>query len=493
MSRLRSSAYLIGGNVVSSVIAFFAIPFYMKWFDEATQAGYSAYLYLVAAWGFISLVCPDFATGAQKRLTEHIAAGRKDLASAVTQVLVGATLANGLLALVLAAASGFFVHYGARSLMAMFLLAALVSLARSLAEVGNAILRASERFGAIALRQSIESLAAVSASVAFAYTLRKPEALLLGMGAGSLVGMLVNLTIIRRSLPEFSLAPAFHWQPLRDLLVLHVKALPHTIVGQVAGGLDRLLIDRVKIPVADYAVPYRLPETLNQLLAPAIDTVVPELTRQSAADQSDFARAIDRYGMQALIVSTTLILVPSGWGAPFLTLWLGSNAPKGGGLVVLLIGLYFCLNFYFSTLTRAFRATGEMHWIFPFSLFNALVTAFVTIPAARWGGIAGVAAMNAAINVVQIVPFAFFMRRAATKQFPAPSHALKATTAVGIGSAAAYAGYWVGATDLVTGKPWLCFLFAPLWMLVAGFALFSLRLAPIPNGLLRFAPRRLRQ
>lgn len=497
MSKLRGSVYLIAANLISAAIAFFSVPFFMRWFGVD---GYSGCLYVVAIWGYVSLVCPDFATGAQKRLTEDLAAGRRESAIAVNQAQIAGVLANVILAMILGIVFGLVFRlpgHGAPNfpIMAAFLFAAMGFSFRSLSATINAVLAAGERFGAMAVRQSIETLVGAVAAVVLAYMTRSPAALLLGGAIGAAMGLAVNLVILRCTEVDFPILPALNRKVLQDLVVLHFKAWPHSIVNQMAGGLDRVLLPLAGGPrsvVANYANPYRLPETLSGVLAPAIDTIVPNLTQQAAADAEGFARAIDRYGLQALMFATAFILVPSGWGGPFLKLWLRQFAPAGGALVVLLIGFYFCLNFYFSTLTRAFRATGDMHFVVPFSGLNAIATLLFTIPAAHWAGIVGVAAMNAIINGVQIVPFAFFVRKAAANHFPAFRHALKAVGTVALGSAAACGCYCMSSTPIVSSRPWLCLVFAPVASLAMFAVLAYVKPAPIPSGLARFMPRALR-
>lgn len=486
VSKLRSSAYLIAANVLAVAIQFFSVPFFMRWFG---LDGYGAYLYVVSIWGYVALACPDFATGAQKRITENMATNRRDLAKAIYQAQSAGVLSNAFLAIALGLVFGFVFRLPGKGvpnfpIMGAFFLAGLGFAFRAVSGAANALLAATERFGAMAIRQSIETLVAAVASILLAFLMRSPVAILLGGAVGAAAGLATNLVILRSVRAEFPLLPKVDWRILRDLLLLHFKALPHGIVNQMASGLDRLLLPFAGCSYAvitNYTVGYRLPEQLAGLLAPAIDTIVPDLTRQSATDRSGFAKALDRYGLQALMFSAAFILVPCGWGGPFLRLWLGKLAPAGGALVVLLIGFYFCLNFYFSTLTRAFRATGEMHFVVPFSGLNAIGTLLLTVPAARWAGIVGVAAMNAAINGVQIVPFAFYMRLAA-RLFPSGLHALRALCIVGIASVAAYGCYLLGLSPALAKTPWLCIGLAPVSAAATAALIAGLRLAPIPAG-----------
>ena len=494
MSKLRSSAYLIAANLLTPIIGFVSVPFFLRWFGEA---GYAGYLYVVAVWGYVSLICPDYATGAQKRITEALAGDAEHAAKAVYQALIAGVLANAACAFALGLLFGFIFHLpggGAAGfpIMAAFLLCAGGYAFRAVSGAIDALLRATERFGAMAARQSVETLTAAVAAFAFAYVTRSPAAILLGGAVGAGVGLAGNLLILRHTRSRFVTKPRVDRRILGDLFLLNLKALPHAMVNQAAGGLDRLLLPFGGLSITavkNYALPYRLPETLSNLIAPAIDTTVPELTRQSASGHEGFGRSIDRYGLQSLVCGAALILVPSGWGAPFLKLWLNRMAPHEGGLVVLLIGFYFCLNFYFSTLTRAFRATGEMHYVVPFSGLNAIGTLALTIPAAHLAGIVGVAAMNAAINGVQVVPFAFFLRRAAARSFPAGSHVLKALGILTFGSAGAFGCYCLTLTPFVVARPWLCLPGAPLAALATLLILAYLGPAPLPSGLVRFLPR----
>jgi O-antigen/teichoic acid export membrane protein len=429
-------------------------------------------------------------------MTESLANDDPDAANSVYQTLIAGVLANALLACVLGFIFGLIFHLpggGATGfpIMAAFLLAAAGFAFRVVSGAIDALLRATERFAAMAARQSVETLTAAVAAFAFGYWTRSPAAILLGAALGAAVGLVGNLLILRRSGGGFATRPRVDRRILWDLFLLNLKGLLHSFVNQAAGGLDRILLPMSGlsiVAVKNYALPYRLPETLSNLIAPAIDTTVPELTRQSATSQEGFAKSLDRYGLQALMVATALILVPSGWGGPFLRLWLGKMAPHEGGLVVLFIGFYFCLNFYLSTLTRAFRATGEMHFVVPFSGLNAVATLVFTIPAARYAGIVGVAAMNAAINGVQVVPFAYFLRLAASRSFPAGAHTLKALGVLALGSSAAVGCYFLSLTPVFVARPWLCLPAAPLAAGLMMLLLAYLKPAPLPAGLARFLP-----
>ncbi len=425
MSKVANSAYLIAANAAATAIQFVSVPLLLRWIGKPA---YGVYLYVAVVAVYVGVATPGLYNAAQKLLTERFAAGDEEGAWRIQQTQLAMALAFAALSAVAFFALGLILRLDGvdrRTLVWMF---AIYACTYALALVNGAlvaVLSAREMFRSVAVRQSMEPLAGAIVAVTLAAIVRTPIAVVAGGLIGSLTGFALNALTLRRSFPGFRLRPKFDRAAAREIWAISVRGWPQAVVLAVSGSADRMLLPAAGLgsaAIADYTIPYRLPETLNRLLSPALATVVPELTRQNATDPRGFAEKLHRYGLQSMLLASALILVPSGFGGPFLALWLGDQAPREGAAIVLAIGFYFALNYYYNLMAKAFVAQGRMHLVVPFSLFNAVATLALTVPVARAHGIQGVAWMNAAINLAQFGVFLVYVRRTVAPGFPLAQH-----------------------------------------------------------------------
>jgi len=425
LSKVANSAYLIAANAAATAIQFVSVPLLLRWIGKPA---YGVYLYVAVVAVYVGVATPGLYNAAQKLLTERFAAGDEEGAWRVQQTQLAMALAFAAVSALAFLALGLVLRLDGVDRPTLVWMFALYACAYALALVNGAlvaVLSAREMFRSVAIRQSLEPLAGAAVALALAYFVRTPIAVVAGGLIGSMTGFALNALTLRRSFPRFRLRPRFDRSAASEIWAISLRGWPQAIVLAVAGSADRMLLPAAGLgsaSIADYTIPYRLPETLNRLLSPALATVVPELTRQNAAGPRGFAEKLHRYGLQSMLLASALILVPSGFGGPFLRLWLGDQAPREGAAIVLAIGFYFALNYYYNLMVKAFVAQGRMHLAVPFSLFNAVATLALTVPVARAYGIQGVAWMNAAINLAQFGAFLVYLRRTVAPGFPLAEH-----------------------------------------------------------------------
>ncbi len=484
MSKAVHSAYLIAANAAATAIQFVSVPLLLRWIGKPA---YGVYLYVAVVAVYVGVATPGLYNAAQKLLTERFAVGDEEGAWRIQQNQLAMALAFALLSacvLVLLGAVLRLDGVDRRTMLGMFGLYACSFVLAFLSGALVPVLSAKEMFRSVAIRQSIEPLASAVVALAMAYWLCTPIAVVAGGLIGSLTGFAWNLLTLRRAFPGFRFRPKYDRDAARELWTIAVRGWPQAIVLAVSGSADRMLLPAAGLgssAIADYTIPYRLPETLNRLFLPAQATAVPELTRQNAIGPDGFAEKLHRYGLQAMLLATALILVPCGFGGPFLALWLGNQAPREGAQIVLAIGLYFALNYYYNLLVKAFVAQGRMHLAVPFSLFNAVATLALTVPLGRMYGIQGVAWMNAGINAVQFGFFLAYLKRTAAPAFPLAEHIRRCLTLLLGGAAVSLAAFEWCRTSWAVSHPFLA-LAAGAALSVAFLALgIVLRLAERPE------------
>jgi O-antigen/teichoic acid export membrane protein len=337
LSKVANSTYLIAANALATAIQFVSVPLLLRWIGKPA---YGVYLYVAVVAVYVGVATPNLYNAAQKLLTERFSAGDEEGAWRLQQTQLALALLFALLSGGLFSVLGCLLHLAGADRRTLFTMFALYSGVYALALVNGslvAVLASRELFRSVAIRQSLEPLASAAAALGLGYWLRTPVAVVAGSLCGSLIGFTLNVVTLKRSFPGFRLRPLLDRSAAAELWRIAVRGWPQTIVLAVSGSADRMLLPAAGLgptAIADYAIPYRLPETLNRLLSPALATVVPELTRLNASDPRRFAPKLHRYGLQSLLLGCALILVPSGFAGPFLKLWLGDQAPREGATIV---------------------------------------------------------------------------------------------------------------------------------------------------------------
>jgi hypothetical protein len=218
---------------------------------------------------------------------------------------------------------------------------------------------------------------------------------------------------------------------------------------------------------------------------PLAATVYPELTRLSSTDPEGFDRAVERNTRFALALAGSLIIVPSAFSECILRFWMHDgfvNGNPGVLLVLPFMAVYRALEIVYGVLGMALFAKGVPQFGLPFAVFNALVTVFATVPMYRWQGIAGVGLMNALIDLAQIVPIIFVLKR-----YVAPGvrlgHVAGGFASVLALSAVFFALLRFGVDQpLAKTFPVIGFCLAPVAALLAIAIMVRLRLCEVPDG-----------
>ena len=273
---------------------------------------------------------------------------------------------------------------------------------------------------------------------------------------------------------------------VRRLVSLGAKAYPGSVTAIIGNNADKLQVDRAGMAgsLSGYGLAGRVPEQICQLLAPIQNTVYPELTRLASTDAAAFTRAVERNVRFTLVLGSCLILVPCGFSDCILRTWLHvdfAKLPAGAVLVMPMMALYRALELAYGVITTAFFAKGVPHYMLPFSVFNALVTIFATVPMLRWQGIAGVGLMNALIDIVQLAPMVFILKRHITPELEVYKLAGAFAGILGFAGAVTLAIHFGIDQPLATWHPIIGFAAAPFFGFITIGLMSRLHLCPVPE------------
>lgn len=276
------------------------------------------------------------------------------------------------------------------------------------------IANATERFKQVALVSLITSISLPLLGLAAMMVARRPESL----GVSTMLAGIVTC-----SLAYWIATPRYLPPPIplerddrRALHGLGARGYANTVSFVVGNNGDKVMVQNAGVAgsLGSYDLAGRIPLQIYQVIFPITTTVYPELTRLATVDEEGFHRAIERNVRFALAFGCSFLLVPCAFSASLLTFWLHGQfvqANPGAVLVMPFMALYRALEIAFGVMTTSYYARGKPQYALPFTVFNAGVTVFATVPMYHWLGIAGVGLMNAGIDLLQIVPMALALRK----------------------------------------------------------------------------------
>ncbi len=479
---------MVGANVLNMVAQFVSVRYFYRWVGPE---GFGLMVFVGVVNAYVVLLVPNVFDAVQRSLTECLHANDQEglvriqqsqaLVSLVTVIPVAASVV--LLGLFVKGPEQSGVH---RSLLPLFALSALTLLVAQASLTLVPIVAALENFRMVAVRSTVEKAATTVSSLLLTYYTRNPIGIIGGYVVGSVLGLAVNVAGLRQMGFRLAMRPAYHRAEVRDMLRLALLAYPHRFLNLLAGTSDRLLYGYSGRPVSElgnYGVAGRVPESIQSVFLPAADIVVPRLTR-AGFDSQEAASLLDRYGRFYLAVGVAFVLVPCAFSRSILTLWLGT-VPPGATVAVAAFGNYFAIQMYMTILTKVFYASAHLHRAAAFTGLNALLTLAFTIPCARYGGIAGVAVMNACIATLLFVPYAWWVRRYGVSRFALTGHVRRIVAIYALGLAVEVACYRLGALPTLIERPALALVLIPLASALVMASLVASRLTDIPEPVWR--------
>jgi O-antigen/teichoic acid export membrane protein len=488
-----NSAWLVGVNILVALAQLVSIRYIYGWLGEPE---YAIYVVVIAFVGYANILSPSASYGILNRLVERLHEGDIEgvarLRRAQTLIVGGVT----------AAGTAVFVCFGMLyrlpgahlerpTTLALFSSGAIIFILYQVNQVLEPLLTALEQFRKLAIKSACDGLVGAIVGALLAFRYQSAIGVLLGRATGAAVGLVVNLVNIQRLKHPRGENAGRTGAEQRDLVKFARLGYPHQVFGGAANSADRILYSYSGRPIAElsrYAIAYRVPEMIQSMFISAANAIVPRLAKELALGTDAAGVLLDKSARVMLMIGVCFVWVPSAFGSALLRVWLGHVPPKTP-MAMAFLGGYFALQIYMTVMSKAFYASSRLNRAAVFTGANALVTVLLTIPAARWNGIVGVAIMNFAISGVLFVPYAFWTRRYCVPSFAVVPHVRATVQIVIIGGFFAISGYLFSAHGPFLDTPTVSILAAIAWSFISATVIVSLRLASIPDGCRRLVSR----
>jgi O-antigen/teichoic acid export membrane protein len=488
VSRTRGSLLLIGARAFNALFNLISVPIFLSVLGIDV---YGALVFALVIHGLMSLADIGTSDVVQRQMSLALAANDRDELRELNRDQLSINLATGLILLVVGIACGLLIRLdgvgvGQAESFAIFVGLGIQSAAYRVNQALMTPLGTFHRFDAVSYAQAAGGLVVTATAVGLVYLVRSPWAYVAGMLVGELL-VFAMLFRAARALGGWTFQrPAFNLPRWRPILRLCGMDYPNRAAAYFAAWGDKLMLGALTpARLADYRNAARLPDALRDMLQPLAVTSLPTLSR-------DFQRSAERFqastlysGAVVLFAACLALLVPTGFAAPLLNLWLGQFAPPEGAAVMALMGLYQALQLYVAVMGSAFFAMAKRGWFIPITALNALASLALTIPAYRSFGIEGIAWMNALVGGVQVAGLWAIMWRLG---FPLRSLLPHMGRMLGI---LAVSGIWVllgmrvSQGGLLTDFPVAALIMAPLACLAAMVCILGLGLAELPERISR--------
>jgi O-antigen/teichoic acid export membrane protein len=484
--KTRASVLLAGTKIFAFVLQMLSIRLYLHWVGEHQ---YGLYLGVQAWCALLVFLDPNITIGAQKRLTEAWARKDESAISRIVNLQIFGNLIVGVVSALVLIVFGprLAIALGARPEdlppIRLIIFGVGVYLGTYLLAAYSAMFAATERFKFFALANSAQSLLGTFVSIGLLYVFRTVDALAAGLAIGYLVPVVIVAIMCSRAYVKRGRT---HWDrdTAEDVTRLGMRSYFNRIASVLASRSDRLVFGTHASALTSYAVACRLPEVLCDTLSSLSVTSLPELTRAHADDPKLFSELIDRNSKLQLAIGCSFILIPTAFGHSILKLWLGNHLTDTA-YVVLLIGVYRTFELLYIGYTSAFYAMGKPQKMFKFAVFNAIVTATMSYPSYRFGGLIGLGVMNASIDVIQFVPISLTLLRNAAVHIHAKQYFAHCFTILGLSAAVAIACRLLLDQKLLMGREILVVLVVPIISLAWIAFLCRSGLCPTPDPVKR--------
>ncbi len=488
-STSRNSIALTASGLIAGLVQLFAVREYVILLGLPR---YGVYSFVAAFTAYALLVTPALSMACQKRITEAFHAHDLDSAKKYQRTGSFLTLAFTVLGIAVFVGTGLFysvpgAHLGRNELLALFSAATVIYCAALWNQMLVANLSANDRFQAVAAVQILDRLSGTIISIVCVYHFRSPLWILVGTGAGNVVALACNALVLKR-LKTMALRPVNYVSESKDIRRLVTVGYPHRLLTAIGNSSDRLLFPYAHVQdsmarLGSYNVAYRIPELIQVALYQIINVVLPKITRLTASNSRELGPALDRYGIFVAVLGAVVILPISFAGQPLLRILLPSGATSETTLTMALIGVYFSAQMYISLFTQTYYASGELQYAAVFSGFNAAATLILTIPFARQFGIVGLGLMNAGIGLLQVFPYATFVKRTGKFDFPVRDHFKKLLAILGIGLAFSTAEYQFFSLPSFVNHSWYVVVVLPLTMSASLGLILLMKLSPLTHSL----------
>ncbi|HRJ32804.1 MAG TPA: hypothetical protein PKY51_04520 [Fimbriimonadaceae bacterium] len=487
MGKTKGAIYMIGAKGMGVLLMLLATRVYVQRLGY-DQFGIFVFLQLIAT--SMMLIDFGFTVGAQKKMTELIAADDRDSAHRVFRSLLFVNFVTGLVGLALTTALALVIRLPGVDLdtstrLSLFCAAGLQFLATMIVNtgyIGNTAFERFDRFALISAAQSgLIAVFGITAVIAF----QTLQAVVWSWAIASLLLAAYSLFTIRQTTGRWLVMGQYHAGDTREMRGLGMKSYWHRLSQHLADSLDRMLLSFKfgPAPVGRYDASVKLGNTLYDVLAGMNTTTLPEMTR-ATTDETRFGNLIKRNALVAATVATSCILIPAGFGDALLKIWLGADhVPEGALWICLLMAFYKAIYYIITSLATSTYAVGRPDRMVPFAIFNAAVTLILTIPAYRAGGLIGVAVMNACINGGQLLPLVWVIKRKVAPGLDVTDLLSRLLMILVLGAGLSVVGVFLCQTAWIQEEPLLALLLMPVLVGVQILAAFGLKWSPVPGGL----------
>ncbi len=294
----------------------------------------------------------------------------------------------------------------------MFGLAGLQMIVDSVGSTFSHPFYAREEFAQLSISGAVAPSIALVFNFFLVLITRSPVAMLLAGVFESLLTMFITLHLFKNRFGLAQLRWSFDRTAAKEILRVGLKSYPGNISGRIAGTADRVILGSVAGMdlVTIYNIATKIPQSLAQIVGSATTMMVPEMVHAAQNEPEKFRGILRRNVSFFSVLYACAMVISSGFAVVILKAWLRIDYPGFAELSILL-AIYYALEMNFSTITTAFYAFKQAHLLFPFALWNAIVTVAATGPISKKYGLMGLGWMNALIDVVQIVPIHWLLTR----------------------------------------------------------------------------------
>ncbi|MCH8977631.1 MAG: hypothetical protein IH945_00095 [Armatimonadetes bacterium] len=484
MSKTKDTLRLGAARILGIAVQLVSVP--IVWdILGGEQFGICLFLIVVGRW--VSLVDIGYGVGAQQLMTRALEAGDRAKAYTVFRTYLLLMLAHA------AVGFGVFVALGRVPALteqagtalsgSVFVAAAALFVAQYLFAGTTFYYNASRQFSFLALVNGFQFLLSAVAALGLTLWLRTPEAYLAGFAVGYGTFFLVSLA---RVLSQSKGANGARWFDKEAFLYCFgfARRLYLTKVSSVTvGTLDRIAVMNVLGPagLTPYSTAARIPDAATEAL-PLSQTLLPDFTKAHMEGGRRFAKLVEKSTRVALMAGCGLIFIPCAFGGPALQLWLSDKYVPEMAAVILLIGFLRAIETYFGGLGQAMLAHGVPHRLTWLTLITAALVLAFTFPVVRAWGIVGVAALRGVIYLVEFVPVTWYVWRTVVPEIAFLPWVGRLGGTLGVAGLFAVMGYLISGTPMVTERPWLALIAAPIAVAAFFYLVDLTRLAPVPDS-----------
>jgi len=485
-SRFRGAVYLSMARSINILLSFIAVPIYFKYLGVE---GYGVVILAVSFIGVLGLLDLGVPYSSGLRLLQ--AAHAKD--EGRVQRVFGTSFV--LLAVLMSLATGVFVVAGLAFVSRnpgtplaeypwSFLLVGAGMVLTSLSAPLNAVMTAFERYKLAAQTQAVHNVVLNLFPMALVIATGSPYGHWAGTAVSSLLMLVLLWFVVGTQLPGTVSALKWAAENARDLVKLGLKNMSLKIPGVITSSVNNLAIAAIK-PTADltyFHTANRVPEALYTLYRTTLDTTYPAMTKANQDSPGTFLEFVRRHSQMNLNGAVAMILVPSGFAAPLLSIYLREDYVPVMATVMQIMAWYLLLEMYYGVLSTAAMAKGRPEALLAFSTYHAVARLIAAPLALYYGDIVTLAIANVAIAVVQFVPLHFRIYSVAdSKESPWP-HIWRSGRVVVVGAAfffaAVYSSGWI-----VQRSSWWVVLALPLAQAAYFGAMYALKWAPFPESI----------